>query len=49
MFVKEVKDSIPGFSITIQDNEVMFIKEHNAMYVEHIIVDEFKKKLDTIY
>jgi hypothetical protein len=27
----------------------MFIKEDNAMYVQHITVDEFKKKLDSIY
>jgi len=49
VFVEGVKDSIPGFSITFQDNEDMFIKEDNAMFVEHINVDEFKKKLDTIY
>ena len=49
VFVEGVKDSIPGFSIIFQDNEDMFIKEDNAMFVEHITVDEFKKKLDTIY
>jgi hypothetical protein len=49
IFVEGVKDSIPGFSITFQDNEDMFIKEDNAMYVQHITVDEFKKKLDSIY
>jgi hypothetical protein len=26
----------------------MFIKEDNAMYVQHRSVDEFKKKLDSI-
>jgi hypothetical protein len=47
---KLVRDSIPGFSITFQDNQDMFIKkEDNAMYVQHITVDEFKKKLDSIY
>ncbi len=49
IFVEGVKDSIPGFSITFQDNEDMFIKEDNTMFVEHITVDEVKKKLDTIY
>jgi hypothetical protein len=49
VFVKVGKDSIPGFSITFQNNEDMFIKEDNAMFVEHITVDEFKKKLDTIH
>jgi hypothetical protein len=33
IFVEGVKDSIPGFSITFQDNEDMFIKEDNAVYV----------------
>jgi hypothetical protein len=49
IFVEGVKDFIPGFSITFQDNEDMFIKEDDAMYVEHITVEEFKKKLDTMY
>jgi hypothetical protein len=31
VFVEGVKDSIPGFSITFQDNEDMFIKEDKAM------------------
>ncbi len=49
IFVEGVKDSIPGFSTTFQDNEDMFIKEDNAMYVQHITVDEVKKQLDNIY
>jgi hypothetical protein len=49
VFVGGVKDSVPGFSITFQDKEDMFIKEDTAMFVEHINVDEFKKKRDTIY
>jgi hypothetical protein len=49
IFVEGVKDSIPGVSITFQDNEDKFMKEDNAMYVEHITVDELKKELDTIY
>jgi hypothetical protein len=49
IFVEGVKDFIPGFSITFQDNEDRFIKEDNAMYVQHITIDEFKKKLDSIY
>ncbi len=49
IFVEGVKYSIPGFSITFQDNEDMVIKKDNAMYVQHITVDEFKKKLDSIY
>jgi hypothetical protein len=49
IFVEGVKDSIPGFSITFQNDEDMFIKEDNAMFVQHISVDEFKKKLDSIY
>jgi hypothetical protein len=44
IFVEGVKDSIPGFSISFQDNGDMFIKEDYAMYVQHITVDEFKKK-----
>ncbi len=49
IFVEGVKDPIPEFSITYQDNEDMFIKEDSAMFVEHIAVDEFKKKIDTIF
>jgi hypothetical protein len=53
IFVVGVKDSIPGFSFAFQDNQGMFIKEDNAMYVQHITVhvtvDIFKKKLDSIY
>ncbi len=49
IFVEGLKDSIPGFSITFQDDEDMFIKEDNAVYVQNITVDEFKKKLDSIY
>ena len=47
VFVEGVKGSIPGFSITYQENDDMFIKED--MYVEHISVTDFKKKLDDIY
>jgi hypothetical protein len=49
IFVEGGKDSIPGFSITFQNNEDLFIKEDNAMYVQHITVDEFKNNLDSIY
>ena len=44
-----VKDSITKFLSTFQDNEDMFINEYNAMYVQHIAVDEFEMKLDSIY
>jgi hypothetical protein len=46
VFVEGVKGSIPGFSITYQENDDMFIED---MYVEHISVTDFKKKLDDIY
>jgi hypothetical protein len=32
IFLEGVKDFVPGFSITFQDNEDMFIKEDNAVY-----------------
>ncbi len=48
IFVEGVKDLIPGFSITYQEN-YMFIKEGSNMFVEHITVEDFKKKLDSIY
>jgi hypothetical protein len=48
IFVEGVKDSIPGFSITFQDNEDMFIEEDSALYVQHITVDKFKKNLNSI-
>ena len=35
------KDSIPGFSITDQENDDMFIKKGSNMFVEHIAVNEF--------
>jgi hypothetical protein len=35
IFVEEVEDSIPGFSITFQNNEGLLIKGENAIYVEH--------------
>ena len=47
VFVEGVNGSIPGFSIAYQENDDMFIKED--MYVEHISVTDFKKKLDDIY
>ncbi len=47
LFVQGIKDSIPGFSITYQENDDVFIKE--SVYVEHITVDDLKKKLDNIY
>ncbi len=43
-FVQGIKDSIPGFSITYQENDDVFIREN--MYVEHATVDDLKKKLD---
>jgi hypothetical protein len=49
VFVEGVKGSIPGFSITYQENDDMFIKEDMDMFVEHITVEDFKKKLDSIY
>ncbi len=47
VFVEGIKGSTPGFSIAYQENDDMFIKEN--MFVEHISVAEFKKKLDEIY
>ena len=49
VFVEGVQGSIPGFSISFQDEEDMFIKKDGNMFVEHISVQEFKKKLDDIY
>ena len=49
VFVEGVQGSIPGFSISFQDQEDMFIKKDGNMFVEHITVDEFKQKLDDIY
>ena len=49
VFVEGVQGSIPGFSISFQDQEDMFIKKDGNMFVEHITVDEFKQKLDEIY
>ena len=49
IFVEGVKDVIPGFSITYQENDDMFIKEDSNLFVHHITVDEFKKELDNIY
>ena len=49
VFVEGVKGSIPGFSIAYQENDDMFIKEDMDMFVEHITVEDFKKKLDSIY
>jgi hypothetical protein len=49
VFVEGVKDSFPGFSISYQENEDMFIKEGSNMFVEHITVEDFRKKLDNIY
>ncbi len=46
VFVEEIKGSIPGFSITCQENDGMCLKED--MFVEHISVTEFKKKIDEI-
>ena len=47
VFVEGVKDSIPGFSITYQEGDDVFIKED--MFVEHITVNDLKKKLNKIY
>ena len=47
MFVEGVKGSIHGDSIACQENDDMFNKED--MFVEHISVTQFKKKLDEIY
>jgi hypothetical protein len=49
VFVEGVQGSIPGFSISFQDEEDMFIKKDGNMFVEHITVQEFKQKLDDIY
>ena len=35
--------------IPYQENDDMFIKEDMDMFVEHITVEDFKKKLDSIY
>ncbi len=48
MFAEGVTECDPGFSIVIQDNENMFIKEENATYLQHITIDEVEKKLDLI-
>ncbi len=44
IFVEGVNDFIPGFSITYQENDDIFIKEGSNIFVEHITVEEFKKK-----
>ena len=49
VFVERVQGSIPGFSISFQDDEDIFIKKDGNMCVEHITVQEFKQKLDDIY
>ena len=43
VFVEGVKGSIPGFSITYQENDDMFIKED--MYVENISVTASRRNL----
>jgi hypothetical protein len=50
------KYSLRESKIIFQDSQSHFkttktcsLKEDNAMYVQHIAVDEFKKKLDSIY
>ncbi len=48
-FVEGVNGSIPGPSIFFQDQEDMFIKKDGNMYVEHVTVEEFKKKLRDLY
>ena len=49
VFVEGVHGSLPGFSISFQDQVDMFIKKDGNMLVEHITVAEFKQKLDDIY
>ena len=49
MFVEGVEYSIPGLSITFQDNEEMFTKEYYDVYVQHTTVGEFKEKSNCIY
>ena len=46
VFVEGVNDSIPGFSIAYQENDDIFIKEGSNMFIEHITVEKYKKKLD---
>jgi hypothetical protein len=46
--LRELKDLIPGFSITYQENDDMAIKEGSNMLVEHITAEEFKRRLDSI-
>ena len=47
VFVEGVKDSIPGFSITYQEGDDVFIKED--ILVEQITVADLKKKMTQIY
>ncbi len=49
VFVEGVNGSIPEFSIFFQDQEDVFIKKDGNMYVEHVPVEEFKKKLHDLY
>jgi hypothetical protein len=49
VFVEGIQGSIPGFSISFQDQEDRFIKKDGNLYVEHITVDEFKQRLEDIY
>jgi hypothetical protein len=43
VFVEEVKDSFPGFSITYQEGDDVSIKDD--MFVEHSIVNNLKQSL----
>ena len=45
VFVEGISESTPGFSIFFQDQEDVFIKKDGKMCVEHVTVEEFKKKL----
>jgi hypothetical protein len=49
VFVEGVNGSIPGSSIFFQDQEDRFIKKDGNMHVQHVTVEEFKKKLHDLY